>query len=156
MHVFQIVRIEDDALGLTRETFLRAWKSLTHFDITAPFSSWLHRIATDAAIDLCRRRRRRPQTKITSGALNIDRASRTKPELRGRSVDRAEIAHRVEGVFATLSPEHRSLIVLKEIEDLSDKEIAHHLGCTMGTVMSGLFYARKRLQTLLRDLHEEV
>jgi RNA polymerase sigma-70 factor, ECF subfamily len=159
MHVFQIIRNEDDTLDLTRETFLRAWKSLTHFDITVPFSSWLHRIATNAAIDLCRGGRRRLQTKITSGALNIDPASPTTPsqsEIPGRSADRAEIAHRVEGVFATLSPEHCAVIVLREIEDLSDKEIAYHIGCTMGTVMSRLFYTRKRLQTLLRDLREEV
>jgi RNA polymerase sigma-70 factor (ECF subfamily) len=159
MHVFQIVRNEEDALDLTQETFIRAWKSLRRFDAAAAFSSWLHRIATNAAIDLCRRRQVRPQTEIESGTMKIDPASRTTPsrsETPGASLDRAEIRRRVEEAFATLSPEHRAVIVLKEIEDLSYEEIALHLGCSMGTVMSRLFYARKKLQTLLRDLHEEL
>jgi RNA polymerase sigma-70 factor (ECF subfamily) len=159
MHVFQIVRNEEDALDLTQETFIRAWKSLKRFNAAAPLSSWLHRIATNAAIDLCRRRQVRPQTQISSGALKIDAASRTtpsRPEVPGTSLDRAEIKRRVEEAFTALSPEHRAVIVLKEIEDLSCEEIARHLGCSMGTVMSRVFYARKKLQTLLRDLHEEL
>jgi RNA polymerase sigma-70 factor (ECF subfamily) len=159
MHTFQIVRNEEDALDLTQETFIRAWKALAGFDRAAPFSSWLHRIATNAAIDLCRRRRIRPQAEIESGSMKIDPASRTTPstsEAPGASLDRAEIKRRVEEAFSALSPEHRAVVVLKEIEDLSYQEIAQHLGCSMGTVMSRLFYARKKLQTLLRDLHEEL
>jgi RNA polymerase sigma-70 factor (ECF subfamily) len=159
MHTFQIVRNEEDALDLTQETFIRAWRSLTGFDGTATLSSWLHRIATNAAIDLCRRRRIRPQTEIGSESMKIDPASRTtpsKPEAPGASLDRAEIKRRVEEAFSALSAEHRAVIVLKEIEDLSYEEIARHLGRSLGTVMSRLFYARKKLQTLLRDLHEEL
>jgi RNA polymerase sigma-70 factor, ECF subfamily len=159
MHIFHIVRNEEDALDLTQETFIRAWKSLSSFDGTATLSNWLHRISTNAAIDLCRRRRVRPQAEFESGAMKIDPASRTtpsKPETPGSSIDRAEIKRRVEEAFAALSAEHRAVIVLKEIEDLSYEEIARQLGCSLGTVMSRLFYARKKLQTLLRDLHEEL
>jgi RNA polymerase sigma-70 factor (ECF subfamily) len=159
MHTFQIIRNEEDALDLTQETFIRAWRTLAGFDGTATLSSWLHRIATNASIDLYRRRQLRPQTEIGSGILNIDPASRTtpsKPEAPGTSLDRAEIKRRVEEAFSVLSAEHRAVIVLKEIEDLSYEEIARHLGCSLGTVMSRLFYARKKLQTLLRDLHEEL
>ena len=159
MHTFQILRNEEDALDLTQETFIRAWRSLAGFDGTATFSNWLHRIATNASIDLCRRRRIRPQTEIESGLMKIDPASRTtpsRPEAPGTSLDRAEIKRRVEEAFSALSPEHRAVIVLKEIEDLSYEEIARHLGCSPGTVMSRLYYARKKLQTLLRDLHEEL
>jgi RNA polymerase sigma-70 factor, ECF subfamily len=158
MLVFQIVRKEEDALDLTEQTFIRAWKSLKRFDDAAPFSSWLHRIATNAAIDFCRRRQVRPRAQISSDTLKIDRASHTTPraEVPGTTLDRAEIKRRVEEAFTTLSPEHRAVIVLKEIEDLSCEEIAHYLGCSVGTVMSRLFNARKKLQTLLRDLHEEL
>ena len=52
--------------------------------------------------------------------------------------------------------EHRAVIVLKEIEDLSYQEIADAVGCSMGTVMSRLFYARKKLQNELRDFYEEL
>ena len=159
MHTFQIVRNEEDALDLTQETFIRAWRSLAGFDGTATLSSWLHRIATNASIDLCRRRRIRPQTEIELGSMKIDAASQTtpsRPEVPGSGLDRAEIKRRVEEAFSELSPEHRTVIVLREIEDLSYEEIARHLGCSLGTVMSRLFYARKKLQTLLHDLHEEL
>jgi RNA polymerase sigma-70 factor, ECF subfamily len=159
MHTFQIVRNEEDALDLTQETFIRAWRSLSRFDGTATLSSWLHRISTNAAIDLCRRRRVRPYAELESGSMKIDPASRTtpsSPEAPGASVDHAEISRRVEEAFSALSPEHRAVIVLKELEDLSYEEIAQHLGCSRGTVMSRLFYARKKLQNLLRDLHEEL
>jgi RNA polymerase sigma-70 factor (ECF subfamily) len=158
MHVFQIVRKEEDALDLTQQTFIRAWKSLKRFDAAAPFSSWLHRIATNAAIDFCRRRQVRPRAQISSDTLKIDPASHTtsRAEVPGTTLDRAEIKRRVEEAFTALSPEHRAVIVLKEIEDLSREEIAHYLGCSVGTVMSRLFHARKKLQTLLRDLHEEL
>jgi RNA polymerase sigma-70 factor (ECF subfamily) len=159
MHTFQILRNDEDALDCTQETFIRAWRSLAGFEGTATFSNWLHRIATNTSIDLCRRRRIRPQTEIESGLMKIDPASRTtpsSPEAPGTSLDRAEIKRRVEQAFSALSPEHRAVIVLKEIEDLSYEEIARHLGCSLGTVMSRLYYARKKLQTLLHDLHEEI
>jgi RNA polymerase sigma-70 factor (ECF subfamily) len=56
--------------------------------------------------------------------------------------------------LAALSPEHRAAVVLKEIEGLQYHEIAEAVGCSIGTVMSRLFYARKRLQSMLRDLYE--
>jgi len=158
MHIFYMVRNEEDALDLTQDTFIRAWRSLARFDGRASFSSWLFRIATNAAIDLCRKRKSRPQTEVELGPMKIDAASRTTPspaEVPGAGLDRAEIKRRIEGAFAQLSPEHRAVVVLKEVEDCSYEEIARRLGCSPGTVMSRLFYARKKLQTLLADLHEE-
>ncbi len=158
MHAYQIVRNEEDALDVTQETFIRAWKSLPRFDGKAALISWLYRIATNAGIDVCRRRQSRPQTELDSGPMKIDAASHTtpsEPDAPGAGHDRAEIRRRVEAAFAELSPEHRAVISLKELEDLSYEEIAQRVGCSVGTVMSRLFYARKRLQSLLSDLHEE-
>ncbi len=159
MHTYQIIRNEEDALDLTQETFIRAWKSLARFDGKASFSSWLYRIATNAAIDLFRKRQSHPHAEIEAGPMKIDAASHTtpsQPEVPGESVDRAEIRRRIEAAIAQLSPEHRAVILLKEIDDLSYEEIAGRIGCSLGTVMSRLFYARKKLQTLLSDLHEEL
>jgi len=159
MHIYQIVRNEEDALDLTQDTFIRAWQSLARFDGAVPMAAWLYRIATNASLDLCRRRQRRPQTDVEAGPMKIDPASRTTPSMAeepGASVDRAEIRRRVEAAFDQLSPEHRAVIKLREIDELSYDEIARHLGCSPGTVMSRLFNARKNLQTLLRDLHDEL
>lgn len=159
MHAYHMVRNEEDALDLTQETFLRAWKSLARFDGKASLASWLHRIATNAAIDLCRRRQSRPQVEWETGPMKIDAASRTTPshpDAPGEGIDRQEIRRRIEMAFAQLSPEHRAVIVLKELEDFSYEQIARQVGCSLGTVMSRLFHARKKLQTLLKDLHDEI
>lgn len=158
MHAYHMLRSEDDAVEIAQETFIRAWKSLARFDGKASFSSWLYRIATNATIDLCRRRKSHPEVEVDEGPMKVDPASQTTPhmgEAPGVSVDRAEIRRRVEAAMLELSPEHRAVVVLKEIDDLSYEEIARRVGCSLGTVMSRLHYARKHLQTLLRDLHEE-
>ena len=79
MHTFHIIRNEEDALDLTQETFIRAWKSLSSFDATATLSNWLHRIAPNAAIDLPPSGESVPQEQFESGSMKIDPASRTTP-----------------------------------------------------------------------------
>jgi RNA polymerase sigma-70 factor (ECF subfamily) len=71
-------------------------------------------------------------------------------------MERQEIRARIEAAIAQLSPEHRAVILMKEMEDMQYHEIAESLGCSIGTVMSRLFYARKRLQNMLRDVYEHV
>ncbi len=154
-----VVRNPEEALDLTQEAFIRAWKSLAKFDGKASFGSWISRITTNASIDLLRRRQAHPQTEFEAVPMAIDAASRTtpsQPERPGVSVERREMRERFDRALATLSPEHRAVIVLKEVEDRSYKEIADSVGCTIGTVMSRLFYARKKLQSELRDLYEEL
>ena len=68
----------------------------------------------------------------------------------------AEIRARIDKAIDQLSPEHRAVILMKEIDDMQYHEIAEALGCSIGTVMSRLFYARKKLQNLLRDVYENV
>lgn len=153
-----IVRNPEEAVDLTQETFIRAWKSLARFD-GGSFGSWLGRIARNAAIDLVRRKQARPQSEIEIGPMRIDAASRTTPSQADHpslGMERGELRERFERALVTLSPEHREVVVLKEIEDLSYKEIAEVAGCTIGTVMSRLFYARKKLQIELKDLYDEL
>lgn len=159
MVAYHILRNPDEALDVAQETFLRAWKNLARFDGTATLASWLSRIATNAAIDVVRKRQAHPETEFEAAPMAIDAASHTtpaQPARPGDSLDRSEIRERFERALATLSPEHRAVIVLKEMEDLSYQEIADSVGCSIGTVMSRLFYARKKLQTELKDLYEEL
>jgi RNA polymerase sigma-70 factor (ECF subfamily) len=69
-------------------------------------------------------------------------------------MENQELGVRIKEALAELSPEHRAVILLKEIDGLSYQEIADSVGCSIGTVMSRLFYARKRLQSLLQDVYE--
>ncbi len=159
MVAYHILRNNEEALDVAQETFLRAWKNLVRFDGSASLRSWLSRIATNASIDVVRRRQAHPQTEFEAVPMAIDAASRTtpgQPAPPGDSLDRAEMRARFEQALGTLSAEHRAVILLKEIEDLSYQEIADSVGCSIGTVMSRLFYARKKLQDQLRDLYEQL
>jgi DNA-directed RNA polymerase specialized sigma24 family protein len=69
---------------------------------------------------------------------------------------RSEIRQHLKAALAELSPEHRAVIVLKEIEDLQYQEIAEILNISIGTVMSRLFYGRKKLQFMLRPIYNQI
>ena len=77
-------------------------------------------------------------------------------ELVRKDQDLAGEAERIDKAIAQLSPEHRAVILMKEIDGMQYHEIAETLGCSIGTVMSRLFYARKKLQNLLRDYYENI
>ena len=66
----------------------------------------------------------------------------------------AELGHRIQEAIARLSPEHRQVIVLREVEGLAYEDISALVPCSLGTVMSRLFYARKKLQEQLKDVYE--
>ena len=90
--------------------------------------------------------------------MAVDPASRTTPsrsEVPGEALDRRDLRARLDRALASLSPEHRAVVVLREIEELSYEEIAGQTRTSIGTVMSRLFYARKHLQSLLKEVHEE-
>ena len=136
--VYGMVQNEQDAWDLAQEGFLKAWKSIHRFKGESSFYTWLYRIMTNVTIDLLRR-------KGIHGEEELD-----------DRIEQHEIRHRIDEAIAKLSPEHRAVIVMKEIEDLQYSEIAEILNCSLGTVMSRLFYARKKLQILLRDVYENL
>jgi RNA polymerase sigma-70 factor, ECF subfamily len=70
--------------------------------------------------------------------------------------ERAEIGEHVNRAFAQLSPEHRDVVVLKDIEDMRYREIAKALHLSIGTVMSRFFYGRKKLQSILKPFYDEI
>lgn len=147
-----------DAWDLSQDVFLKAWKALPRFEARSQFFTWLYRIAHNVTYDWLRKRRIGPGTEFddalgqtpAAGAVTVPQGS-TAPDDRLRN---KEVGARIAGALKELSPEHRAVLLLKEVDGLSYQEIADAVGCTLGTVMSRLFYARKRLQTLLRDLYE--
>ena len=156
--VLQLLRNSEEAYDVAQDAFVRAWRSLDRFDGKHAFSTWLHRIAVNAALDVCRRNRRRPEVAWDDG-VPIDAASRTTPATfpaPGSGIDEAEIRRRIEEALGRLSPDHRAVLVLREIEGWDYREIAKAVGCSPGTVMSRLFHARRKMQTELRDFYEKL
>ena len=159
--VYGMVQNEQDAWDLAQEGFLKAWKSIHRFKGESSFYTWLYRIMTNVTIDSLRRKGIRGEAEFDDriAPANVEPGSRTTPSsapLPNQKLEYREIRERIDHAIAKLSPEHRAVIVMKEIEDLQYNEIAEVLNCSLGTVMSRLFYARKKLQSLLRDLYENL
>ncbi len=140
--IWHIVRNEEDASDITQETFIKAWKSIKYFKGDASFPAWLFRISTNLSIDDLRRRKVRSNVGWKYAAISIDPATCTVPSSPSTPPDtlqNKEIVDYVQSAIAELSPDHRIVILLKEVEELSCKEIAAIVGTSLGTVMSRIF-----------------
>lgn len=144
----------DAAWETSQETFIKALRSLGQFKGEASFYTWLYRIAVNLAIDYQRREWRRPVSTGVSDAT-IEAQESVQEDLRRddpfRQVANREIGEHVRRAIDQLTPEHRAVILLREVEGLSYEEISRVMECAKGTVMSRLHYARKKLQALLKD-----
>jgi RNA polymerase sigma-70 factor (ECF subfamily) len=143
--IYGIVGNECDAWDLAQEGFLKAWRSVHRFQGRSSFYTWLYRITINVTIDSLRRKGRRVEVELDDAIPS----SLPSPRANYR---RTEISEHINAALTQLTPEHRAVIFLKEIEDLQYHEIAEILGISVGTVMSRLFYARKKLQSILRPI----
>lgn len=157
--IYNMVRNEQDAWDLTQDGFLKAWKSIGRFRGQSSFFTWLYRILMNVTIDWMRRKQIEGGMEFDDAvALNaVEPAATTAPRQEMAPLARLndkEIRARIDEAVTRLSAEHRTVIVLREIEGLEYQEIADAVGCSIGTVMSRLFYARKKLQGMLKDVYE--
>jgi len=147
--VYRICGDAEVAQDMAQEAFIRAWSKLPDYSPRSAFGNWLYRIATNATLDLLRRERE---------TVNVDDLPLAAPgkslEASVETRDRAEL---VQKAVLSLPPASRSVLILREYEALSYREISDTLGIPIGTVMSRLSYARMRLsQTLEPYLKEAI
>src|SRR5207342_247415 len=160
--IYNMVHSEQDAWDLAQDSFLKAWKSIGRFRGQSSFYTWIYRIVMNVTIDWLRKKKIKGGDAEFDDAIQlreIDPASKTVPKtgaLPHQAMEHGEIRARIEKAIGQLSPEHRAVILMKEMDDMQYHEIAEALGCSIGTVMSRLFYARKKLQGLLLDVYENV
>ena len=160
--IYNMVHNEQDAWDLAQDSFVKAWKSIRRFRGRSSFYTWIYRIVMNVTIDWLRKKQVKGAGTEFNDAIQlreIEPASRTVPKadpLPHERMERSEIRARIDNAIAQISPEHRAVILMKEIEEMQYHEIAEALGCSIGTVMSRLFYARKKLQNLLRDVYENI
>ncbi len=155
-----MIHQEADAWDLSQEVFIKAWNALPRFEARARFSTWLYRIAHNVVYDWTRKRKVESAGELNDEIFmreNIDASSSTTPA-GGESPDTLlsnnELRIKIEAALSKLSPEHREAVVLKDVQGLSYKEIADAMSTSIGTVMSRLFYARQKLQTLLKNEYD--
>jgi RNA polymerase sigma-70 factor (ECF subfamily) len=149
-----LVHNPDDAVELGQETFIRAFQNLAGFEGRSSFSTWLYRIASNLAIDW----RRRENRYVVAHGEDAEKELRKIPSGEGdsfRALARDETSRKVREALKELTPEHREVILLREMEGISYEEISEILNCPKGTVMSRLHYARTHLRSLLKGLEAD-
>jgi len=137
----------DDAEDIAQEAFVQAYVKLRTFAGGSAFYTWLYRIAVNAAIS--RRRRRREQTSVDSKREELGLEPHDDAEQAEERLFREERAVQVRRALDRLSDEHRTILVLREIDDCDYDEIANILQLPVGTVRSRLHRARLQLKEQL-------
>lgn len=148
---YGILGSPEDARDATQETFFAAYRNLQGFRGEARVSSWLHRIAVNQCITRRRRARVRGETGIedeitAAGEGLLATSDQASPD---SSAERGEITEAVRKAVASLPPELREVVLLKEFEDLTFQEIADALQLPLSTVKSRLYTALKQLRMRL-------
>ena len=152
---YSMMRNEDEAVDLSQEAWVKAWQKLAQFQGDSSFATWLTRIVINLCLDQIRRRKRQRAESIeemdeeSGGVERQMEPVITNPTER---LERGELRQRIDEAMKKLSHEHRTVLVLCEFEEMEYKEIAKVMECSIGTIMSRLFYARRKLASLLQDL----
>ncbi len=138
--LLRLTRSPDDALDLTQDTFMRAYQGLERWRSDALFKTWLFRIARNIAFDRLRRDKLVEFVELDDDADMPDTAAG--PEAILETAQRYRL---LEAALARLPAEHREVLLLREIEDMSYEDIAAVLNLNIGTVKSRIARARAAL-----------
>jgi RNA polymerase sigma-70 factor (ECF subfamily) len=153
--VYRLVENPEDAQDVVQDAFLNAYQSLDGFKGDSLFFTWLYRIAVNTAIS--HRRKQRVLLSIDAGPNGANRvqpldvSAYSRP---GEALERAEQDQRLHHALSRLSPEHRAVLILKDMEGQKYEEMADVLGVPIGTIRSRLHRARAELRQLLRQEEE--
>jgi RNA polymerase sigma-70 factor (ECF subfamily) len=147
-----LARDSAEAEDLTQETFLRAYRNLSSLQDQAKLSPWLYRIATNVFYDRYRQTRFHPQSlaldEVSPAGEEATRADPNLPRL-DQVIEQKEMSACVQDYLDNLSDSYRAVILLHDMEGLSNPEIAEMLGCSLATVKVRLHRARRRLKEAL-------
>jgi RNA polymerase sigma-70 factor (ECF subfamily) len=148
--VYRLMDNAEDALDVVQEAFLNAYQSLDSFKGDSLFFTWLYRIAVNTAISM--KRKQRVALSIDGGgpqALEpLDPSELSRP---GHALEQAEQERRVRQALGRLSPEHRAVLVMKDMEGEKYETMAEVLGVPVGTIRSRLHRARLEMRQLLEQ-----
>mgnify|MGYP001249167258 FL=1 len=156
---FSMMRNEDQALDMSQEAWVKAWQRLAQFKHNSSFTTWITRICINLCLDHIRKWKRQKLDSLDKMEEELGGVERLIEEAEDfnptEKIERSELRERIDLALAKLSHEHRTVLVLHEFEQMEYKEIAKSMHCSIGTVMSRLFYARRKLGKLLISLKKE-
>jgi RNA polymerase sigma-70 factor (ECF subfamily) len=155
---FSMMRNEEDAVDLSQEAWVKGWQRLKQFQGDSSFVTWMTRIVINLCLDQLRKHKRQRAESIEEMAEESGGVERQMPTVTVNptaGLERTELRARIDRALGQLSYEHRTVLILHEFEDLEYKEIAKRMACSIGTVMSRLFYARRKMATLMASYKRE-
>jgi RNA polymerase sigma-70 factor (ECF subfamily) len=155
---FSMMRNEDEATDLSQEAWVKGWQRLAQFQGDSSFVTWMTRIVINLCLDQLRKHKRHRAESIEAMEDESGGVERQMPVVTinpTEGLERDEIRKRIDRALGQLSYEHRTVLVLHEFEELEYKEIAKRMECSIGTVMSRLFYARRKMAGLLASFKKE-
>jgi RNA polymerase sigma-70 factor (ECF subfamily) len=149
---FSMLRNEDDAVDVSQEAWIKGWQRLKQFQGESSFVTWMTRIVINLCLDALRKQKRQRAESIETIAEESGGVERQMPVVTvnpTEGLERTELRQRIDKALGQLSYEHRTVLILHEFEELEYKEIAKRMECSIGTVMSRLFYARRKMANLM-------
>ena len=155
---YSMTRNEENAIDLSQEAWVNAWQRLKQFQGDSSFATWITRITINLCLDHLRKQKRRRTESIEMMDEESGGVERQMPVVTvnpTERLERGELRKKIDGALGQLSDAHRTVLVLHEFEEMEYKEIAKTMGCSIGTVMSRLFYARRKMAVLLAGLKKE-
>ncbi len=157
-----MVKDREEAMDVSQEAFVKVYKYLDHFKGDSSFYTWLYRITVNICIDVLRRRAvargehvefdenvQHDSAEANIGALGSRLG--TNPQ---KALLRKELAAKIEEALQEVPEKHRAILLLRELEGMSYEDLARTLQIPKGTVMSRLFHARAKMQTILNKYLE--
>ncbi len=147
----KILGSEEDASDICQEAFLKAYKNLDSFRGESSFYTWIYRIMYNLSIDLTRKASRKYEHTTDTGELPEYGSAANVSTIRTPEEEfyRGELSTAISQALKELSPSHRAVLMLREHDGMSYDEISNTLQCSVGTVMSRLHHARKKLTGIL-------
>lgn len=155
---FSMMRNEEDAIDLSQEAWVKGWQRLKQFQGDSSYLTWMTRIIINLCLDQLRKHKRQRADSIELLEEESGGVERQMPMVTNNPterLERGELRQRIDRALALLSQEHRTVLILHEFEELEYKEIAKRMQCSIGTVMSRLFYARRKMAVLMAGYKRE-
>jgi len=155
---YSMMRNEEEAIDLSQEAWVKGWQRLAQFQGDSSFGTWMTRIVINLCLDALRKHKRQRTESMDAIEEESGSVERQMPVITPNptaGLERAELRQRIDTALHQLSNEHRTALVLHEFEEMEYKQIAKVMDCSIGTVMSRLFYARRKMAALLADLKKQ-
>jgi RNA polymerase sigma-70 factor (ECF subfamily) len=153
--VYHMTSNHEDANDLAQEAFIKGFQALKSFKGDSSFYTWVYRIAVNKTINFLKQRKNKTHMSLNDLDFNAendpDLVALISDKTPRRDANLAELQEKLNAAMQKLSPVHRLVVTLHDVQGLSHEEIGKMMDCNIGTVRSRLFYARQQMQAYLSD-----